>query len=284
MGALEHELEEARNTVQRVGDELHHVELEYTEIAGRRNAIVERMEAEWHRPLAELLEAAPEVEGDDEPLQEEAARLDEKIQAAGLVNPLAAQEHDEERKRLEFLETQREDLAEARASLQQALGEIDDTARAMFTETFDAIRENFKKVFLTLFDVGDCDVRLTDEHDPLGADIEIRAAPRGKRTQRIHLLSSGERALVAISLLFAIYLTKPSPFCLLDEVDAPLDDSNVQRFLHLLTEFKSDTQFIVITHNPRTMQTADAVYGVTMQEPGVSAIVGVRLGEHAAAV
>ncbi|MCH6547779.1 MAG: AAA family ATPase, partial [Gemmatimonadetes bacterium] len=129
---------------------------------------------------------------------------------------------------------------------------------------------------------GECDVRLVDESDPLDSGIEIRAAPRGKRTQRIHLLSSGERALVAISLLFAIYLTKPSPFCLLDEVDAPLDDSNVQRFLRLLDEFKTDTQFIVITHNPRTMQTADAVYGVTMQEPGVSSIVGVRLGEHAA--
>ncbi|MCZ6918859.1 MAG: chromosome segregation protein SMC, partial [Gemmatimonadetes bacterium] len=284
LATMEEELEHSRQTVQRLGDELHNVELEYTEIAGRRNAIIERIEAEWHRPLAELLEAALDVEGDDESLRAEAERLEEKIQATGLVNPLAAQEYEEERKRLEFLETQREDLAEARASLQQALKEIDNTARALFTETFDGIRENFKKVFLTLFDVGDCDVRLADEHDPLGSDIEIRAAPRGKRTQRIHLLSSGERALVAISLLFAIYLTKPSPFCLLDEVDAPLDDSNVQRFLRLLTEFKSQTQFIVITHNPRTMQTADAVYGVTMQEPGVSSIVGVRLGEHAAAV
>jgi chromosome segregation protein len=109
--------------------------------------------------------------------------------------------------------------------------------------------------------------------------IEIHAAPRGKRTQRIHLLSSGERTLVAVSLLFSIYLAKPSPFCLMDEVDAPLDDSNVGRFTNLLHEFKSSTQFIVITHNPRTMQAADAVYGVTMQEPGVSTIVGVRLNE-----
>ena len=135
-------------------------------------------------------------------------------------------------------------------------------------------------VFQTLFEGGDCDVYLSDAGDPLTSDIEIRAAPRGKRTQRIHLLSSGERALVAISLLFAIYLAKPSPFCLLDEVDAPLDDANVQRFIRLLTQFKVDTQFIVITHNPRTMQVADAVYGVTMQEPGVSTIVGVRLGER----
>ncbi len=112
------------------------------------------------------------------------------------------------------------------------------------------------------------------------SEIEIHAAPRGKRTQRIHLLSSGERTLVAVSLLFSIYLTKPSPFCLMDEVDAPLDDANVGRFLLLLDEFKQDTQFLVITHNPRTMQSADSVYGVTMQEPGVSTIVGVRLSEH----
>jgi chromosome segregation protein len=149
----------------------------------------------------------------------------------------------------------------------------------MFLETFQSVRTNFHQVFRTLFEGGECDVRLADENDPLASDIDIHAAPRGKRTQRIHLLSSGERALVAISLLFSIYLTKPSPFCVLDEVDAPLDDANVTRFVRLLDQFKSDTQFIVITHNPRTMQVADAVYGVTMQEPGVSSIVGVRLGE-----
>jgi chromosome segregation protein len=120
-------------------------------------------------------------------------------------------------------------------------------------------------VFLTLFDGGDCDVRLSDENDPLGSEIEISASPRGKRTQRINLLSSGERALVAISLLFSIYLAKPSPFCLLDEVDAALDDANVVRFIRLLSEFKDETQFIVIC-TTRTMQVADAVYGVTMQD------------------
>ena len=282
MASMEEEVEQARTAVQQLGEELHSIELLATEITGRRNALVERIAAEWHRPIAELLETAPEVAGDEEALREEAERIAERIQAAGPVNPLAEQEHEEERKRFEFLETQRADLADARASLLRALKEIDDTARTMFVETFDSIRENFKSVFLTLFEVGECDVRLVDESDPLNSEIEIRATPRGKRTQRIHLLSSGERALVAISLLFAIYLTKPSPFCLLDEVDAPLDDANVQRFLRLLTEFKNDTQFIVITHNPRTMQTADAVYGVTMQEPGVSSIVGVRLGRRVA--
>ena len=197
---------------------------------------------------------------------------------------MAVQEHAEEVARLEFLTEQRDDLVAARASLVRALKELDETARAMFVETFDAVRENFHNVFNTLFDGGECDVRLADESDPLISDIDIQAAPRGKRTQSINLLSSGERALVAISLLFSIYLTKPAPFCLLDEVDAPLDDANVMRFVRLLDEFKADTQFIVITHNPRTMQVADAVYGVTMQEPGVSTIVGVRLGETASVV
>src|SRR6185437_8283318 len=133
-------------------------------------------------------------------------------------------------------------------------------------------------IFMTLFGGGECDLRLESPETPLDCDIEIHASPRGKRTQRIHLLSSGERALVALSLLFGIFLAKPSPFCLLDEVDAPLDDQNVGRFVRMLNEFKHKTQFIVITHNPRTTtEAADAVYGVTMQEPGVSSFVSVRL-------
>ncbi len=140
------------------------------------------------------------------------------------------------------------------------------------------MRENFRHIFMTLFGGGECDLRLENPELPLDCDIEIHASPRGKRTQRIHLLSSGERALVALSLLFGIFLTKPSPFCLLDEVDAPLDDANIGRFVRMLNEFKQKTQFIVITHNPRTTtEAADAVYGVTMQEPGVSSLVSVRM-------
>jgi chromosome segregation protein len=195
------------------------------------------------------------------------------------VNALAVEEHAEEVKRLEFLMTQRDDLVTARTALVQAAREIDQTAKQLFLESFGKVRENFRSVFQTLFGGGECDVRLANEDEPLESEIEIHAAPRGKRTQRIHLLSSGERTLVAVSLLFSIFLARPSPFCLLDEVDAPLDDANVGRYVRLLSEFKDQTQFIVITHNPRTMQAADAVYGVTMQEPGVSTIVGVRLGQ-----
>ncbi len=194
------------------------------------------------------------------------------------MNPLAIEEHEEEQKRLDFLTAQHADLTAAKLSLQQAIREIDTTARELFLATFVHVRENFRKIFMTLFGGGECDLRLENPDSPLDGDIEIHAAPRGKRTQRIHLLSSGERALVALSLLFGIFLTKPSPFCLLDEVDAPLDDANIGRFVRMLNEFKSNTQFIVITHNPRTTtEAADAVYGVTMQEPGVSSLVSVHM-------
>jgi chromosome segregation protein len=272
-------VEASRTQVFELREEAHRLELRETEISARRRALVERVEGEWHKPMDELLAGGPDVAGDPDALRAEAERLTQAIEAMGPVNALAVEEHAEEVKRVEFLIAQRDDLVHARDTLLQAVREIDQTARAMFVETFGAIRDHFRSVFDTLFEGGECEVRLADESDPLNSDIEIRAAPRGKRTQRIHLLSSGERTLVAISLLFAIYLTKPSPFCLLDEVDAPLDDANVARFVRLLNEFKAQTQFIVITHNPRTMQACDAVYGVTMQEPGVSTIVGVRLGE-----
>lgn len=273
----------ARDQLEQLSEQSHAAELELAQATGERQALVERIEAEWHKPLDELLESYSEVEEETEILHDDAERLARALEALGPVNPLAVHEHAEELRRLQFLQEQREDLVEARKSLLQALREIDETARRLFLDTFDQIRDNFGAVFQTLFEGGECDVRLVEEADPLESPIEIFAAPRGKRTQRIHLLSSGERALVALSLLFSIYLTKPAPFCLLDEVDAPLDDANVTRFVRLLDEFKAETQFIVITHNPRTMQVADAVYGVTMQEPGVSSIVGVRLGLEAVA-
>ena len=272
-------LQEARKALAALGEEEHRIALERTSLDGRKRALGERVEVEWRKPLDELLAEAPEVAGDVAWLREENERLRQAIDAVGPVNALAVEEHAEEMKRLEFLQRQRDDLVAARASLQQAAREIDHTAKTLFLESFGRVRDNFRAVFQTLFGGGECDVRLANEDDPLDSEIEIHAAPRGKRTQRIHLLSSGERTLVAVSLLFAIFLTKPSPFCLLDEVDAPLDDSNVGRYVRLLSEFKDQTQFIVITHNPRTMQAADAVYGVTMQEPGVSTIVGVRLGQ-----
>src|SRR6266581_919120 len=209
-----------------LGEEEHRLQLERTEIEGRKRGLVERVETEWRKPLATLLAEAPEIAGDLEWLRQENDRLRGAIDAVGPVNALAVEEHAEETKRLEFLQTQRDDLVTARNSLQQAAREIDQTAKALFLESFSKVRDHFRSVFQTLFGGGECDVRLANEAEPLESEIEIHAAPRGKRTQRIHLLSSGERTLVAVSLLFAIFLAKPSPFCLLDEVDAPLDDAN----------------------------------------------------------
>jgi chromosome segregation protein len=278
LSSEEHSLAEMRRQTAALSEELHAAELRYTELSGKKTAIRERLEAEWKKPVDELLAGAETLELDDDTLRVEAALVREQLEALGPVNPLAIEEHEEETKRLEFLSTQRDDLNSAKSSLQQAIREIDTTARALFLQTFVKVRENFRNIFMTLFGGGECDLRLENPDNPLDGDIEIHASPRGKRTQRIHLLSSGEKALVALSLLFGIFLTKPSPFCLLDEVDAPLDDQNIGHFVRMLNRFKANTQFIVITHNPRTTtEAADAVYGVTMQEPGVSSLVSVRM-------
>jgi chromosome segregation protein len=283
LASREAELAEARRITEAMSEEHHRLQLDVAETTSQRSRIVERVEAEWKRPFDALLAAAPMLDLDLDSLELEAARIANALETIGPVNALAVEEHAEESKRLTFLQAQRDDLVAARQSLLQAIKEIDGTARALFLETFTAVSANFVHVFQTLFGGGECELRLSDLDDPLESEIEIHAAPRGKRTQRIHLLSSGERTLVAVSLLFSIYLTKPSPFCLMDEVDAPLDDANVGRFLLLLDEFKHQTQFLVITHNPRTMQAADTVYGVTMQELGVSTVVGVRIADHTAA-
>jgi chromosome segregation protein len=274
----DHALDEVRRRVSATADELHQAELRFTELSGRRAAIRERLETEWRRPLDELFASFEPIEVDDAALRVEAEQLRAQLDQLGAVNPLAIEEHEEETRRLDFLTSQRNDLSEAKQSLLLAIREIDITARELFLATFAQVRENFRQIFMTLVGGGECDLRLENPERPLDCDIEIHASPRGKRTQRIHLLSSGERALVALSLLFGIFLTKPSPFCLLDEVDAPLDEANIGRFVRMLNQFKQRTQFIVITHNPRTTtEAADAVYGVTMQEPGVSSVVSVRM-------
>ena len=278
----EHALDETRRLASAVIQELHEAEVAFTELSGRRAAIRERLETEWRKPLEEMIANAPEIDQDSEALRAEADSLRDQIEQLGPVNVLAIEEHDETVTRFEFLTAQRADLNDAKNSLQQAIREIDMTARDLFLTTFAKVRDHFREIFMTLFGGGECDLRLENPELPLDCDIEIHASPRGKRTQRIHLLSSGERALVALSLLFGIFLTKPSPFCVLDEVDAPLDDANIGRFVRMLNQFKQKTQFIVITHNPRTTtEAADAVYGVTMQEPGVSSVVSVRMkGAH----
>jgi chromosome segregation protein len=268
----------ARRREEELAEERHRLELELADARSQRERIRERLEAEWGRAWDALVTAAaPLQDGDPAAWHDEILQVAAQIEALGPVNMLAVEEHEEEARRLQFLLDQQRDLVSARDDLVSAIRQINRTASEVFVRTFDAIRENFQRTFHSLFQGGECDVRLADPDDPLESPVEIQASPRGKKTQRIHLLSGGERTLTALALLFAIYLVKPSPFCVLDEVDAPLDESNVGRFIQLLQDFKAGTQFVVITHNTRTMEAADWVYGVTMEEPGVSSIVGVEL-------
>jgi chromosome segregation protein len=210
---------------------------------------------------------------------DELAVLKEKLDRIGPVNMLAMEEYEAKKERFDFLTRQKKDLEEARESLLLAIRRINKEARALLTDTFERIRENFKETFQTLFGGGESDLLFVDSDDPLEANIKIVANPKGKRLHDISSLSGGERALTALSLLFAIYLVKPSPFCILDEVDAPLDDANVTRFIQMLKSFTDKTQFIVITHNKKTMEAADYLYGVTMEEPGVSTLISVKFTE-----
>jgi len=240
-------------------------------------------EAEVTAALVKPVEEAPATDEPDplEGLDEEAAReLLNKIRhdrdRLGPVNQLAIEEYESKREHVRFVRAQRDDLLQSRDSLLAAIERINNEARRLFEETFVQLQENFSRTFTTLFPGGEAKLRLAGD-DPLEADIEIMARPRGKRLATINLLSSGERALTATALLFALYLIKPSPFCVLDEVDAPLDDANIDRFLNLLRAFSEKTQFVVITHNKRTMEVADSLYGVTMPEPGISKIVSVLM-------
>ena len=207
--------------------------------------------------------------------------LRQKIKNLGPINLLAYSEFEEEKKRMDFLIQQRDDLVESEKDIVKTIDEINHAAHTQFLSTFGKIRDNFIRVFRTLFDPGDeVDLKLEENSDPLEGKIEIIAKPKGKRPTSIELLSGGEKTLTAIALLFAIYLVKPSPFCILDEIDAPLDDANIDRFTRLIRDFSTDTQFIVVTHNKRTMESAETLYGVTMQEEGVSKLVSVRFNEN----
>jgi len=209
--------------------------------------------------------------------EEAIVALKEKIERLGPVNMMAIEQFDDLENRHVFLTTQRKDLVDSIAQTSEAITRIDETTRARFTEAFTAIQANFQVTFSTLFGGGRAGLTLLDENDPLESGIDIVASPPGKRLQSVQLLSGGEKALTAISLMFAIFRYKPSPFCLLDEIDAPLDDANVSRFVDMLRGMLDRTQFILITHNRRTMEIANRLYGVTMEEPGVSKLISVNL-------
>jgi chromosome segregation protein len=213
-------------------------------------------------------------------LEGQVNRLRLQLRRMGAINPEAQREYTEVKERVEFLGTQLGDLRKAESQLQSVISELDQLMETEFQKTFEAVGSEFKRSFTRLFGGGSVRLSLTDPDDLTTTGIDIEARLPGRREQGLSMLSGGERSLTACALVFALLKVSPTPFCVLDEVDAPLDDANIGRFTRLLEEFKANTQFIVITHNPRTMAVADAVYGITMQEPGVSAVVSVRLGRE----
>ncbi|MFA5320258.1 MAG: hypothetical protein WC418_03665, partial [Candidatus Omnitrophota bacterium] len=214
-----------------------------------------------------------------EAMREEIQRLKDKINSYGNVNLVAIEEYDELKKRYDFLSQQQTDLVNGKAALHEAILKINRTTRKMFLDTFEKVKEEFKNFFRLLFNGGDAQVYLNDENDPLESGIEIVCRPPGKKLQNVLLLSGGEKSMAAIALIFAIFKVKPAPFCILDEIDAALDEANVDRYGRMLQEFSGISQFIVITHNKKTIANANVMYGITMQESGVSKIVSVKFAK-----
>jgi len=212
------------------------------------------------------------------------AEIRTKIEAMGPVNLVAIEEYGELEERHAFLTHQEADLVSAKQQLMEMIRQINKTTSEMFSSTFTQINENFQEMFKRLFNGGSAKLVLVNEEDILECGIEIIARPPGKKLQTISLLSGGERTLTAVALLFSIYMIKPSPFCLLDELDAPLDDSNIGRFIEVLQDFLRQSQFVIITHNQHTISAADILYGVTMPEKGVSRIVSMRFKKQDEAV
>jgi len=227
-----------------------------------------------------LEEPEPEWDGGEPPEQRQIEQrvrgIKDKLEKMGPVNLVAIDEHRELEDRFEFLKQQQEDLNNSREQLLTMIKRINKTTTEMFMKSFNSINENFKELFKEIFGGGNARLELSEEGDILESGIEIIARPPGKKLQTVSLLSGGERTMTAIALLFALYEEKPSAFCLLDELDAALDESNIDRFLRVVQKFLVQSQFVVITHNQKTIAAADCLYGVTMEEQGVSKIVSVK--------
>ncbi|RCH55095.1 chromosome segregation protein SMC [Mucilaginibacter hurinus] len=246
------------------------------------NAMKERLSVEFNVYIEDLLSAEGPQDEDEAALREKTEKLKKQLDDFGAINPMAVEAYNEMNERYEFIQSQKRDLSDAKASLLATIQEIDDTARDKFMSAFTQVRENFIKVFRSLFNEEDsCDLILTDPQKPLESDIDIIARPKGKRPLSINQLSGGEKTLTATAILFSLYLLKPAPFCIFDEVDAPLDDTNIDKFNNIIRTFSKDSQFIIVSHNKRTIASTDVIYGVTMVEQGISRVVAVDLRELA---
>ena len=246
------------------------------------NGLKERLSVEFSIDINDLLENDVPKGENEEALKEKTEKLKRQLEDFGGINPMAMEAYQEMQERFVFIQTQKKDLIDAKDSLLATIKEIDDTAKAKFMEAFTQVREHFIEVFRSLFNEEDsCDLVLSDLENPLESDIEIMARPKGKRPLSINQLSGGEKTLTATALLFSLYLLKPAPFCIFDEVDAPLDDTNIDKFNNIIRKFSNQSQFIVVSHNKRTIASTDIIYGVTMVEQGVSKVVAVDLREVA---
>lgn len=271
---LERNLDEMRTAREKNQGIMMEGRMRRHDLGQERQAIVQEAQSVYGTEIAAF--EPEEVEDYEDRLDKIRRRLEE----LGRVNPLAQEEYEQEKGDLERLQTQRQDVATARENLVQTMAEIDQHARERFVATYRDVREAFREVFRYMFLEGEADLVLIDEHNPLESEIGIVAKPRGKNPKRLEQLSDGEKALLAVSLLFAFYRVKPAPFCFLDEIDAPLDDANVGRFADYLKELSEQTQVIIITHNRLTVERADVLFGVTAEQPGVSKLVSVSLADY----
>jgi chromosome segregation protein len=276
---LEEEVRQLNRTRQALEEVINSYRDKIGEMKVGLAGLKERLSVEFNVDLNNLADQQPSSEATYEELRDEVTDVKSKIDNYGEINPMAVEAHTEMEERFNFITGQKNDLVVARQNLEETIKEIDQTASERFMSCFESARERFKEVFKSLFNPGDdCDLVLLNPSDPLESKIEVIARPKGKRPIIINQLSGGEKALTAIALLFALYLIKPAPFCIFDEVDAPLDDANIQKFTQIINQFSKDSQFIIVTHNKQTMAAVDAIYGVTMPEQGVSRVVPVNFG------
>jgi chromosome segregation protein len=252
------------------------------------NSVKERLSVEFKVDLDEVLAAVNEEEGkqlaatSEDEIRAQVQRIRERLDNMGPINPMAMEAYQEIKQRNDFIITQKDDLLKAKESLLNTIAEIEGVASQTFMDAFNQVRDHFKRAFRSLFnEEDDCDIRLVDPNNPLESEIDIIAKPKGKRPLTINQLSGGEKTLTATALLFSMYLLKPAPFCIFDEVDAPLDDANIDKFNNIIRTFSKDSQFVIVTHNKRTMTSTDVIYGITMVEKGVSRVVPVDLRELA---
>ena len=285
---VEKQLREIQHQRQNIDTVLLELQNQLGESKMHLNSVKERLSVEFNTDLDAVVgQATPEEseelsKADEDKIRQEVQKIRDRLDNMGPINPMAMEAYTEIKERNDFILAQKDDLLKAKESLISTITEIEGVASQSFMDAFNKIKEHFIRVFRSLFTEGDeCDLRLVDPNNPLETEIDIIAKPKGKRPLTINQLSGGEKTLTATALLFSMYLLKPAPFCIFDEVDAPLDDANIDKFNNIIRNFSKDSQFVIVTHNKRTMSSTDVIYGITMVEKGISRVVPVDLRELA---